>query len=175
MATLSPLSRGLADVPARGYNPTAILVCTILVAAVVGSLLASALAIHGADPELPPQYHWEGSEFDRDVAFTQRAADLGVKASLRASLEAGVCQVRLTLTGPAPAGVTLAYVHATNPALDRLVRLQPGRAGYEGSCPGLKVAHYHLQVADEPHTWSLRQEVFDPRRPLELVAEPARP
>ena len=158
--------------PDRGYNLTAILVCTILVAAVIGSLLAGALAIHGADPELPPQYHWEGSEFDRDVAFAQHAMDLKIAASLRTSIERGTCRVQLTLTGAAPAALTLTWVHATNSALDRVVRLRPERTGYEGSCPGLSVAHYHLEMSDEPHTWSLRQEVFDPRQPLELVARP---
>ena len=172
MADPSTLGTALPGVHPRGYNLTAILVCTILVAAVIGSLLASALAIHGADPELPPQYHWEGSDFDRDVAFAHRATDLKISASLLTSIERRTCRVQLTLTGAAPAALVLSWVHATDPMLDRVVRLRPERAGYEGSCAGLTVAHYHLEMADEPHTWSLRQEVFDPRQPLQLVARP---
>jgi hypothetical protein len=151
-----------------GLNLMVVLVVGILGAAVVGSVVASALAIHGADPELPAQYHWEGAQYDRDVALAQHAVERAIAASLE--VEGETCRVRLTLAGALPAALTLSFVHGTDPRLDRLVQLAPGREGYQGRCVGLTAAHYHLELSDEPQTWSIRQEIRNTGAPIELRA-----
>jgi hypothetical protein len=151
-----------------GLNLIVVLVVAILGVAVVASLVASALAWHGADAELPAQYHWEGAQYDRDVALAQRAMARSVAASVE--VDGATCRVRLTLAGALPAALTLSFVHGTDPRLDRFVPLAPGPQGYEGRCSGLTAAHYHLELSDDPQTWSIRQEIHNAGGRIELRA-----
>ena len=155
---------------AAGVNTTVALMVGILAVAIVFSLGAAAVAIHGADPELPDEYHWEGAQFDHDVALAQRASDLGIRASVQFS-PAGTCRVLLHMAGASPPALTLALIHGTQPQLDRRARLRPQGAGYEGVCGTLASAHYHLELGDEPGTWRIRAEINSSRDSLELTAQ----
>ena len=151
-------------------NATVVLIAGILGVAVVFSLAASITAIRGADPELPDDYHWEGAQFERDVALARHASDLEVRARVQIESTQGFCRVLLESRGPPPAALTLAFVHGTDAQLDRRSRLLPTRRGYEGACGGLTGTHYHLELADDPGTWRIRQEIGAPRGVLELSA-----
>jgi len=166
-AAFEPRDRPPEDV-GSGLNLTVALVIAILGTAVVASVVASALAWHGADAELPAQYHWEGAQYDRDVALAQQAMERGVAASV--GIDGTTCRVQLSMAGSLPAALTLSFVHGTDPRLDRLVQLAPGREGYEGRCPGLSAAHYHLELSDDPQTWSIRQEIRNAGGRFELRA-----
>jgi hypothetical protein len=167
-AALEPRDRPHEDGGSGGVNVTVALVVAILSVAVVGSVVASALAIHGADAELPEQYHWEGAQYDRDVALAERAMARAVAASVE--VDGATCRVQLTMAGALPAALTLSFVHGTDPRLDRFVPLAPGPQGYEGHCAGLTAAHYHLELSDEPQTWSIRQEIRNAGGRIELRA-----
>ena len=166
-AAFEPRDRPHED-GAPGLNLTVVLVVAILGVAVVASVVASALAWHGADAELPAQYHWEGAQYDRDVALAQQAMARSVTASVE--VDGATCRVRLAMAGALPAALTLSFVHGTDPRLDRLVPLAPGRDGYEGRCTGLTAAHYHLELSDDPQTWSIRQEIRNAGGRFELRA-----
>ena len=149
-------------------NGTVVLVAGILGVAIVFSLAASVVAIRGADPELPNDYHWEGAQFERDVALARRADDLRVRALLRVDAAGGVCRLSLKSAGPQPARLTLVFIHGTDERLDRRVRLMRNRDGYEGACGPLLGSHYHVELADEPMTWRIRTEMGTPRESFEF-------
>jgi len=151
-------------------NATVALVAAILGVAVVFSLGATAIAIHGADPELPQEYHWEGAQFERDVALATRAGALDVRATIEIIASRGICRAQLRSAGAPPAALSLAFIHGTDPRLDRRVRLTRRLGGYEGPCEPLVSGHYHLELEDEPGTWRIRDEISAPAAALELGA-----
>ena len=143
----------------RAPNLALILVVGLPAAAVVGSLTATAIAFAHRDPELPGQYHWEGLRLDHDFATADQAVRLGVQAQLKIQPASGLCRVELQLAGRQPAALSLSLVHGTRPELDRNLLLHPAGAAYVAPCGKLANALWHLELADDAHTWSVRQDV----------------
>ena len=152
----------------RGLNPIVLLMGFLLGGAVLFSLGASIVAVRGADAELPEQYHWEGAQFDRDVARAQRAVDLDAQAVLELAAPR-VCRVRLELKGEPPQVLRLTIVHATQPGFDRSIDLARSTDGYRGACGPVGSGHYHVQLSDASASWSIRGE-SDGTMPLALRA-----
>ncbi|HTV53154.1 MAG TPA: FixH family protein [Steroidobacteraceae bacterium] len=154
----------------KSANSTVIVMLSILGVAVVASVAAGTYAALTADPELPAQYHWEGAQYDQDVARAEHAAALGVQAVL---MQAGPqsCRLRLELRGAAPQELHLLLVHATNPALDRRLVLRRHDGTYDGACAGLTSEHYHVELTDAADTWSVRRELTGAVNGLRLIAQ----
>ena len=150
-------------------NSTVVVMLAILGVAVIASVGAGTFAFLSADTELPTQYHWEGQEFDHDMARARLAMQLGVRASL-AVPAAGRCRLTLQMRGPQPASLQLAFAHATRPQLDRLITLTRHGAVYEAPCEGLRAEHYHVTLSDAAGSWSVRNELPAGVTRLSLVA-----
>ena len=69
------------DNPLRN-NPVLWLIWVLLGSAVIGGLATLAIATHRADRQLPPDYHWEGQNLDRDFERARYAARLEHHARL---------------------------------------------------------------------------------------------
>lgn len=128
------------------------------IAASVGAAITA--FVHG-DPTLPDEYHWEGLKLDHDFADAERAAGLNVRAAvaLPTNMARATCRVSLQLNGPVPRAVVLTLIHSTQPDLDRTMKLTTRGGAYEAPCGPVPAAHWHVQLADEAGTWSVRQDV----------------
>jgi hypothetical protein len=124
--------------------------------AIAFSLGATVVAFTRGDTTLPDQYHWEGMQLDRDFADAQRASELDVRATLQAA--GGVCRLTLQLHAPLPEALQLSLVHATRPDLDRQVSLSRVGQVYEGKCGPAMAGHWHVELADAGHEWTVRQD-----------------
>ena len=127
--------------------------------AIVASSGLAGIAFMRGDPTLPDEYHWEGMSLDRDFADARRAAALDVRATVRMLGSTGTCRVTLQLNGASPAVLTLRLVHATQPELDREIRLPHTGSGYEGYCGTVPSGHWHVELSDVGGRWSVRKDV----------------
>lgn len=143
----------------RAPNLALLLVVGLPALAIVGSLAATAIAFAHRDPELPGQYHWEGARLEHDFATADQAMRLGVQARVHFEPARGLCRVELQVRGKPPAAVALSLVHGTRPDLDRTLQLHPVDGAYVAPCGKLADALWHLELADDAHTWSVRQDV----------------
>lgn len=140
-------------------NPAFVAMIGLPAFAIVASLGMTAAAYWRGDPELPQEYHWEGSQLDADFAAAHRAAALDVRASLRILTASGMCRLSLTtLDVVRPAVLRLDLVHATRPELDQHLRLARHAGVYEAACRIPAAAGWRVELADEPVTWRVRQE-----------------
>jgi hypothetical protein len=127
--------------------------------AILASVGTAVVAFTRGDPTLPDEYHWEGMSLDRDFADARRAADLNVRATLQILPSTGKCRVALQLDASSPSALTLTLVHATQPDLDRQIRLTHTGAVYEGQCGDVPSGHWHLELSDISGGWSVRKDV----------------
>jgi uncharacterized protein len=142
-------------------NPVLWITLALPLIVVAASFLTLAAAVRHPDNELPEQYHWEGLKLDRDFERSGRAAALGVRAELRAFDRAGRCQVRLEIAGIAPRELYVRMTHATQPTLDRAVRLHRNVTSslYDGECHSMPDGHWRVELTDGDGEWSIRQSV----------------
>ncbi len=139
-------------------NPALAAMIGLPVFAVVASLGLTVAAYLQGDPELPQEYHWEGSQLDADFAAARRAAELNVSAVLQLPTASGTCRISLTLDAAPPAVLTLSLVHDSRPELDQRLRLVRRNGLYEARCRIPAAAGWRVELADEPSTWRVRQE-----------------
>ncbi len=140
-------------------NPAFLAMIGLPAFAILASLGMTSVAYLRGDPELPQEYHWEGSQLDADFAAARRAAELDVRASLQFLPAAGMCRLALRLDAAPPAALTLALIHESRPELDQHVRLLEHAGFYEGPCRIASVGSWRVDLADEPLTWRVRQEL----------------
>jgi hypothetical protein len=157
--------------PRRPLNFAAILVVALPLFAVLASAGAAAVAMLRGDATLPDQYHWEGLKLERDFARSQRATDLHVSASLKVPAAKGSCRVMLHVDGSPPAALTLAFVHGSDPSLDRYLQLPLRDSAYEAPCEPLPAGRWHIELGDAAGTWSLRQEFTGALADLRVSAD----
>jgi hypothetical protein len=173
-------------------NPALTLVVAIPAVTVLAGLAMLAVATMHPEHELPEQYHWEGMKLERDFAHAERAAALGVRATLDASGVAGACSLTLSTAGAAPRTLALTLTHATLPEHDRRMELRRVHAAaaeaaaaaiggtgagavqalYSASCMPAPEGHWRLTLTDTEGRWSIRQSV---RGSLSSVHIDARP
>ncbi len=155
-------------------NPVFWLMWAIPATAVCASLSMLAVAIDGADPRLPPNYHWEGAGLDQDFERARRAFALGIAGTL--DLHADRRECVLTLAGDASAEVRadsllLLLTHSHAPALDRQVLLRRSPAGeFIAACDELPAGKWRIALDDAAGKWSLRTEFNGNLRRIELRA-----
>jgi uncharacterized protein len=142
-------------------NPVLWIAVALPAIAIAASFLTLGVAVRHPDNELPEQYHWEGMKLDRDFERSARAATLGVRAELREFGRSGRCHLRLEIAGTAPPELQVRLIHATQPSLDRDVRLQRNAASslYEGECHSMPQGHWRIELTDRNGDWSIRQNV----------------
>lgn len=156
----------------KSINAGLVVTIALPVFAIAASLNVAAIAFLRGDPTLPDEYHWEGMKLEHDFAGSQRAAALDVQAALHVLPGAHTCRVALRLDGPPPRGMQLTFTHGTRPELDWRVRLAPRDGAYEGYCESMPVGHWHLELADDAKSWSVREEVSGPLDGATLSARP---
>jgi hypothetical protein len=143
----------------KSFNSGLLVTIGLLLFAVLASAGLAITAFTRGDPTLPDQYHWEGLSLDRDFTDARHASDLHVQATLQIVPPNGLCRVVLGLDTPPPAALTLNLVHATEPGLDRQVKLSRVGFAYEGYCGVVPSGHWHLELADIKRGWSVRTDV----------------
>lgn len=137
--------------------------------AVIASFTTLALAIRGAEPELPASYHWEGAALDQDLQRLQAASRLGVTAQLQFEPD-GTLALRTRFRDPLyvpPATLTLRVSHATLAKQDRSVTLQRDGEIWRARSNTLPAGHWLLELTDG-RRWLLRREFSAPLESLEL-------
>jgi len=159
----------------RRGNAVLWITCALPLAAVAGSFLTLGAAILHPDSELPEEYHWEGVKLDRDFARADKAAALGVRAVLENFGSSGTCSVRLELQGESPARLSVRMIHATQPALDRVVPLRRSGAtralaSYTGDCRAAPEGHWRIELTDAENGWTIRQNLRGPLASMRLDA-----
>ncbi|MFO1427794.1 MAG: FixH family protein [Steroidobacteraceae bacterium] len=133
---------------------------------VCASALTLYLAVSRSEPELPPQYHWEGAALDQDIARADAARRLGAQVHVDFTTP-GTVQAQLRFapgsTAARPAELQLRLTHATLPALDRSVRLvlDPASGSYAARLDALPTGHWLVQL-DGGTDWRLRGEFDSP-------------
>lgn len=141
----------------------------IPVIAVLASFTTLALAIRGAEPELPASYHWEGKALDNDLAKLRAGQDLGVHGPLELRADGSVA-LRPLFADPAylpPAELTLRLSHATLAREDRVLTLRRDGDVWLARTNALPAGHWLLELTDG-HDWLLRREFTAPQATLEL-------
>jgi len=142
-------------------NPVLVLAVGLPALAVLGSFASLAITLGHPDTELPEQYHWEGFQLDRDFSRSERAAALGVRATLNDVAHNGECSIDLRIAGQPPQQLSLTLAHATVATLDRHVdfRREPGNGRYVGQCTAIAEGHWRLELTDAARSWSVRDSV----------------
>lgn len=125
-------------------------------AVVIAGFYTLYLAIRSSDGLVTESYYQEGLRAGETVAKSERAAALGVRASL--SLREREARVRLTARDPgfaAPAALTLALSHPTRAGLDRKTRLSRDGEVYRGEIELPASGHWLVLIEDEENRWRL--------------------
>jgi hypothetical protein len=147
-----------ADHPLRA-NPVLWFVWLLLGATVVAGLSTLAIAIQGADRELPGSYHWEGEHLDRDFALLRNAAAHGTEASLAVDANGGQCSATLKAAPNDPVALNLLLVNANDVNLDRAVRLARSAPGeYLGACVAPPAGRWRVALEDDAASWAIRAQ-----------------
>lgn len=153
-------------------NPAFVAMIGLPVFAIVASLGMTAAAYLRGDPELPQEFHWEGSQLDADFALARRARQLDVHARLQFVPASGTCRLSVRLGSELPGVLRLSLIHGSRPELDQYLRLL-GHAGvYETPCRIPSAADWLVEVSDEPVTWRVRQRFSASLADVRLAARP---
>lgn len=142
-------------------NPALMLAVGLPAVAVLGSFASLAVTLRHPDTELPEQYHWEGFQLDRDFSRSERAAALGIRATLKDVARNGECSIDLQIAGTPPQQLSLTLAHATVARLDRHINFLPeaGSSRYVGRCTAIPEGHWRLELTDAARSWSVRDSV----------------
>ena len=127
---------------------------------VVAGTFTAALAVRTSDGLVADDYYKLGLMVDRVIAREDRAAQLGVSATLR--YDAGALRADVECRTPergkrclAPV-LLLRIVHPTRAGEDRLVMLKAARAGaYEGALAGPPDTARRIVLEDEHTGWRI--------------------
>ncbi len=158
------------DNPLRN-NPVLWLIWVLLGSAVIGGFATLAIALHSADRQLPPSYHWEGQNLDRDFERARQAAQLGIEVTLHADAIIGTCLASLRAAPGDPASLTLMLTSGSDPGLDRVVLLRRTSKGeYGAPCPAIPEGRWRLTLEDPEGQWILRTQLAGTLSHLELRA-----
>ncbi len=140
---------------------------------VVAGVITTVIAFRTADGLVADDYYKQGLTINQTLKREQRAAALGVHASLLYTPEQA--RVRVTLEGVAPPALTLRLAHPTRAGRDQVVALQLMQPGaYEGVLPpglmGQSDAGRWLTTLETPD-WRVAGVWINPARaPLRLEA-----
>jgi hypothetical protein len=147
-----------ADHPLRA-NPVLWFVWLLLGTTVIAGLATLAIAIRGADRELPASYHWEGENLDRDFALQRNAAALGIQVGLAVDAARGQCSARVRSAPNDPAALNLLFVNANDVGLDQAVRLTRTAPGtYRGACLAPPEGRWRVSLEDDAAQWAIRTQ-----------------
>lgn len=150
-------------------SPVVWVMIGIPVIAVLASFTTLALAIRGAEPELPASYHWEGAALDTDLARLKAAQTLGVRGSLELRADGNVAlrpQFADASYTPPPS-LTLRLSHATLAREDRVLALRRDGNVWLARTTALPAGHWLLELTDGKD-WLLRREFTAPRDSIEI-------
>ena len=150
-------------------NPVLWLIWVLLGSAVIGGFATLAIALHSADRQLPPNYHWEGQNLDRDFERARQAAQLGIEVTLVADAAIGSCLASLRSAPGDPATLTLMLTSGSDPGRDRVVLLRRTSKGeYGAPCPAIPEGRWRLSLEDPEGKWVLRTQLAGTLSHLEL-------
>lgn len=123
---------------------------------VVAGFYTLFLAVQSNDGLVAEDYYKQGLAIDRVIAKEERAARLGLAASLRYDGDRDVVRVTLRPAQIAPPALALRVVHPTRAGEDRLVQLRNVSPGvYEGALADPPIAARELVLEDAAGTWRL--------------------
>jgi hypothetical protein len=153
-------------------NPVLTLVIGLPLTAVLASFATLAVTLAHQDSELPEQYHWEGFQLDRDFSRSERAAELGVQATLRNVAASGRCEIDLASTGALPEKLQLTLAHATRADLDQRIAFNrlAGEKTYVGQCRAIPEGHWRIELTDAAQSWSVRDNTRAILLPVRIAA-----
>jgi len=155
-------------------NPVLMLAIGLPLAAVLGSFASLAVTLAHQDTELPEQYHWEGFQLDRDFSRSERAADLGVQATLRNVAASGRCEIDLVVQGAPPEQLRLTLAHATRASFDQRIDFhRVAGQTYAGQCKAIPDGHWRIELTDAAQTWSVRDSTKAISLPVRIDANTA--
>lgn len=136
---------------------------------VVAGLITTWLAVSHDDGLVADDYYKQGLAINKKIGREVQAARLG----LHARILFGEHQVRVFLSGDAPAGLNLYLAHPTRAGFDRSAGLQAEGAGWYMAAlqaPGLR---YHVVLEDSAKTWRLNAESSARSGEVLLIDAPA--
>jgi len=123
--------------------------------AVLAGVATLLIAIRHDDGLVAEDYYKQGLTINQRLEREQRAASLGLQARVSFGERRAVVQ----LTGAAPAGLRLRFVHPTRVDLDReLPAARVGAGVYETALPDMAAVRWQVQIEDFERTWRLSGE-----------------
>ncbi len=124
--------------------------------AVIGSIITLLIALQHPVSLVADDYYREGLAINQQKHRLQHAADLGLRALLRADRH----RLALSLEAREPISersLTLHFIHATRAELDHSVTLRrDGDNIYRAQTAGSPPGYWYLRLEDSRRSWQLR-------------------
>jgi len=130
-------------------EPWVWLLIAIPASAVVAGAVTLYLAIDSNDGLVEDDYYWRGKHINRVLARDDRAAQLGISATLAPGEAAGTLALQLEAAdaGVLPSTLGVHWLHATRAGHDRVVTAQrQGPYTYVMALPELAAGRWHIQA-----------------------------
>jgi hypothetical protein len=131
-------------------------------AAVIGGIVTVTLAVKSDDGVVVADYYKRGLAINAELSRSQRAAELGLVAEVKASGEASGDSVHVRLTGersvPAEAALRIRLVHPGRGGADRIAILSRVSAEADGSSAEYRGAWDQASELHAPVAWRVLLE-----------------
>lgn len=132
------------------------------------------IAAKHSDPMVVDDYYKQGLHINQDLARSQAAVKLGLKAE--AMFNSDMTAVRVVLQGPAhmPETLTLRLLHPTLAHHDQSIVLKRSSDGlYEASMKPFAAKHWYIHLEDPQGKWMI-EGVWYPDRSPSVSLDPKR-
>ena len=136
-----------------------LMLIAIPMSAVLMGIVMITLAIKSWDGLVADDYYKRGKEINRSIVRDQKAAELGLQATLQFDQQTGTVKAEFN-AGPQPQeqALSLHYYYATKDGLDSESMLAMGPDGrFHGVAPALQDGPWILQL--ETENWRLSRRV----------------
>lgn len=145
------------------------LLMSLPISAVVAGLATWALASRSDDGLVAQDYYKKGLTINRVLARQERAAQLGLSASLQQSGDRLVLRLESNRELAAAAQLHLSLVNPARAGLDRQVVLKREGAVYVAALESVRSGRWNIKLEDEGGVWQLFAEASLPLlEPLHL-------
>lgn len=133
-------------------EPYVWLLITFPLAAVLGGLYTTKLAIQSNDGLVVDDYYKKGMEINRVLERDRIASDLEITAEIQLSRENGTFRIFLTGNNEfiLPETVNVSFLHSTRSGYDyQLLIKRQGSNLYQATLPELVKGRWHIQIETE--------------------------
>jgi hypothetical protein len=130
---------------------------------VIAALVSAWIAVRTSDGLVADDYYKQGLAVGQTLARSERAAEIGLAARLRLSVEGATIRLSSRQSGfAAPAALRITLSHPTRAGLDSEQILTRQGDVYAGKVRLPAAGHWLILIEDEGQTWRLMGSVMLP-------------